>query len=184
MAGPKVKAEFFGGQQLATKLLQFDLNAHAVQGQLRVGVDSRKKHPRTGKSYSDIYIINEFGTAEIPARPAVESVLTRNQQKYLNSLRARLGIFMSPIRKSTGWSNSMKRLAKMIRKDIRAEIAAWDDPENADSTKRRKGFDNPLVETGGYADAFTFRWRGQATGNSAEARVLAKAFRRLDRLGK
>lgn len=183
MPGPKVTMKMFGGRKAAAKLLQFDLNAHAVQGQLRVGVDARKRHPRTGTSYAQVYAINEFGLG-VDARPAVTTVLTRNKRKYLNSLRSRLGIFMSPIRKSTGWKSSMQRFAKMMRNDIRKEIKAWDRPPNAAETINRKGFDDPLVETGGYADAFIFRWRGMATGNSSEAKVLAKAFRRLDRLGK
>lgn len=175
--------KMFGGRKAAAKLLQFDLNAHAVQGQLRVGVDSRKKHPRTGTSYADVYAINEFGLGP-EARPAVTTVLTRNRSKYLNSLRARLGVFISPNRKSTGWKSSMQRLAKIMRSDIRREIKAWDRPPNRKKTIDRKGEDNPLVETGGYADAFIFRWRGMATGNSSEAKLVAKAFRRLDRLGK
>lgn len=175
--------KFFGGSTAAAKLLQFDLNAHAVQGQLRVGIDKRKKHSRTGTSYAQVYERNEFGLGP-PARPAVTTVLTRNKRKYLNSLRARLGIFMSPIRKSSGWKTSMQRFAKMMRDDIRKEIMAWDSPPNAEETINRKGFDDPLVETGEYAEAFIFRWRGMATGNSKEAKVLARAFRRLDRLGK
>lgn len=178
-----VKMAFFGGKRLAQKILQFDLNAHAVQGQLRVGVDGRRIHPRTGTPYTQVYVNNEFGLGP-PARPAVTTVLTANRGKYLNSIRARLGIYMSPVRKTTGWKTTMLKFAKIIRNDIRREILSGDYERNAASTIKRKGFDHPLFETGGYADAFTFRWKGASSGNSAEAKILARGFRRLDRLGK
>ena len=74
----------------------------------------------------------------------------------------------------------MEAFGKQIVDDLRKGILAWGEPPNADSTKKKKGFNDPLVETGGagvgrLARSFVARWF--PAGGQAAVREAAVLYR-------
>lgn len=112
----------------------------------------------------------------IPPRPALGSAIANNQDSWLRSARARLAM---AVRGRTNLTTTIRRLGKRILDDIERSFSAWSSPANAPSTVRKKGFNDPLEETGALRKAFRFLW----TGRPRVPRQVVAMLRRLDRIG-
>ena len=107
-------------------------------------------HPRSEKPYSYIAAINEFGNEDlhIPPRPfmrestpkfreaMVRILLDHDYEKYPH-LTAR----------------DVEELKQTFKDILGESIRNFSSPPNAPRTVKRKGFNDPLVETGGLQDA-------------------------------
>lgn len=96
---------------------------------------------------------NEYGTATIPARPFVRSTFEANADAYLGMVDGMVG---EVLRGKSG-VKSLRRLGARMQRDVQQAIDAWSSPPNAPATIRRKGHNNPLVDTGSMRRAV--RWR-------------------------
>ena len=106
-----------------------------------------KKHPTEGVDMALVAIMNEYGTKLIPERSFMRNSIKENIDKinkYIEKLvdKIILGVLT--------WDIAIKRLAaygmNIVKKKIN-DSRSWAVPLS-DSTKKRKGSDQPLVDTG------------------------------------
>lgn len=123
----------------------------------RVGTDAIEVGFSAGNESLVKAVAAELGIGA-PARPFISTTLDNGRKIYttmlVDSMRAalvggsgrdRLGRFKTP---TVNVDTLLSEIGEEIRRDMQAYIRGWFDPENADSTVARKGFDDPLVETG------------------------------------
>lgn len=111
--------------------------------------------------------INELGSAgsgvrstdlqaPIPARPWFRTTVDKNADKYLK-LMAKL--FIEEMEKGLrgGDVRIKEAVAKRVVTDLKIAIQDWSEPPNSPYTEAKKGFNDPLVETGELQNAPTYR---------------------------
>lgn len=150
-----------------------------------LGIPEGLIHPRSKQPLNRIAVINEFGAPSptgrkrkgaIPARPAVTTTLRRNKFKYYGMMGAAAKKFLK--NKSSGAQQIARTLAAIVW-DVQYAIENWSDPPNAARTIRRKGFDDPLVETHLLARSFTFRSRTSPSRSTQASRELDMLLREI-----
>lgn len=113
------------------------------------GNDSR------GTPFVDIALYNEFGTYRIPARPAVRLASDEHQQDWSNTIESEVN---SIIGGGGNKSRMCKRVGKQMVKDIQSIFGDTSKlAPNAQSTIRRKGRNEPLVDTGTLKSKVSYR---------------------------
>ncbi|MGL5553420.1 MAG: hypothetical protein ACRDCV_14060 [Plesiomonas shigelloides] len=120
------------------------LKDHAVS----VGVhESAGKHEKSGQYVAFIAACNEYGTEKIPERSFFRTTLEERKRAYEAALRK---IVKRAIEgKGADPKILMGRFGRMVQQDIQKKIVDIQEPPNAESTiARKKGVDNPLVDTG------------------------------------
>lgn len=86
-------------------------------------------------------LYNEFGTSRIPERPFVRTSAKAIRKKVPGLIQFKdnkIGV---------------KKIATTAEKDMKRTIDRWSDPPNAPGTIRRKGRNDPLVDTGAMKNA-------------------------------
>jgi len=111
---------------------------------LTVGIlSSAGQHP-SGANMADIATFNEFGTRNIPARSFLRSTFDENADDYQS--------FIARLAGTLGKSKSAKQAAELLGLkmvgDVQKKIVDVRTPPNAPATIAKKGFDNPLIQTG------------------------------------
>lgn len=107
-----------------------------------------------GEKVADYAAMNEFGTATIPARPAMCRTLDEGGMEWLEALSWNIMTGKEP-------EKALKELGKVVRGAMVKKIRSWKFPPNAPSTVRQKlkkynVGDAPLYETGAYAGAIGY----------------------------
>ena len=126
-----------------------------------------------GKPVAAVAAFNEYGSANVPARPffrtALEAVQRDIRNVVANGLRANGAVAGSE-------DALMSTIGETITEAIRVSIEKWSSPGNAPYTIKKKGFDNPLIHTGAMMGAVD--WQGISNlrrlikGNSKQAKSL------------
>ena len=120
----------------------------------------KKKDITTG----EVAIINEYGTEDIPPRPAFKMGLDKSVKDNKKLIDAALKNISNHL--LTGRSASIKRNLQQVltqigrgaKKNTRTLIKTGAvEPGNAPSTIQRKGFDRPLWETGLLYDSVEYK---------------------------
>lgn len=129
-----------------------------------------------------VFAANEYGVVgtdgwHTPPRPALGEAVARNGGTWLRSAVQRLAM---AVRGRTRLTATIQRLGRKILDDINRSYASWTHPANAPSTVRKKGFNDPLEETGMLRKAFRYIW----SGRPSIPKGTVAAIRRLDRVGK
>jgi hypothetical protein len=101
-----------------------------------------------------IAVWNEYGTSRIPARPFMRSTLDRRSAAYDRQMEK---IFTKVMTGKVNVLTGLATLGKQIAKDISNSIDKWKKPPNAISTIKKKGFNDPLVETGELMNSIEYR---------------------------
>ena len=114
----------------------------------------RRFSPSPEIPIAKVAIANEYGVPEhnVPPRPFMKRTYDGNARKWANMVRDEL-----PQMKKMDLSIMAKRLATRIIRDTQTTINELMYPPNSPSTIRRKGFNNPLVDTGTMRDTMTWR---------------------------
>jgi len=99
---------------------------------------------------------NEFGTVNAPARPFLRSTHDEKKMDWIRRIMTDFGQVLE--QKKTG-QQMLQSVGQFASKDVRQAVIEWDTPANAPSTIRRKGFDDPLIETGEMRDAIDYKVR-------------------------
>jgi len=88
---------------------------------------------------------NEFGTSRIPERSFLRSTLSENEGKYS-------ALMEKAVKAVADGKLTLERAANLIGLemvgDVQEKITTLSTPPNAPSTIKKKGFNNPLIETG------------------------------------
>lgn len=127
---------------------------HAVQ----VGYFDGKTHPNTDGEHTEATIaaINEFGVPEdnIPERPFMMTTARRTRAlrevaRGYRTIISRPGV--------SAITHLLRKPGRVMQKEMSGVIRDFSDPANAPATIAKKGFDNPLVETGHLRDSVDTR---------------------------
>ncbi len=117
-----------------------------------IGIHEKAGNYPNGTPVSLVAAVNEFGTTKagrsgsvrIPERSFMRSTFDENKskwQKLNNDLLADVLLRGSTVDKT------LNQMGLVIMESIKAKILKMRDPPNAPSTRRKKGFDNPLVDS-------------------------------------
>ena len=135
----------FNNSQIIQRLYNYAGLARGKYQRLDVvfGVE-RAIHPRSGVSTGQILAINEFGDAmlNIPARPFMRTSNEIIKQKVRDIVYG-----MKAAGKPWVGETELEEIGLLGQATIRDTIIRWDTPSNAPRTIKRKGFNDPLIET-------------------------------------
>jgi hypothetical protein len=129
-----------GWALIRSKMLGLD-GAHT-----RVGVQEGEVR-EDGTDLVTVAAANEFGApkANIHERSFIRSTVDEQRPKVE---RIKEGIVRKALTGHVDIRHELALLGEEAQKDIQNKIIALDTPENAESTKKKKGSDNPLVDQG------------------------------------
>lgn len=103
-------------------------------------------------------LINEFGGGKIPSRPWLRAMFDARRSVYEEWVEtAVLRIMLDGADPRT----ELGDIAQRVEEDFRRSIREWAAPPNAPMTVSKKGFNDPLVETGAAQQAVTHRFGGR-----------------------
>lgn len=119
----------------------------------QVGFFDGKLHPGStdGTTEATVAAINEFGVPEdnIPERPFMFTTVV-NTKALKEMARGFRTLLERPA--SSALAQLFRKPARLMQKEMSATIRGFSSPANAPFTVAKKGFDNPLVETGHMRD--------------------------------
>ena len=104
-----------------------------------------------GISVAAVAAFNEFGGGHTPPRPFMHWTVKNRNRKWRNIVRDILPQYAHDIKKV------MSVLGEYASEDLSDVIRIWTRPPNAPSTIKKKGFNDPLVETGKMMNSV--RWK-------------------------
>lgn len=121
---------------------------------MQVGVVDESLSYPDGTKVMDVAFWNEYGTETIPARPAMRTAL-----KKTAPMLAKIGNEQAKqmLHGKLRFDHAARRLAKLLAGAMQESIEKWKRPPNAESTIARKGFDDPLIETGLYVNSIDYK---------------------------
>lgn len=113
-----------------------------------VGPEAGKTHPRTGTPLSDVGAINEFGapSKNIPKRPFLRPTINEKKQPLVKELQ-------NAAERGDRAREAFDKVGAKAVEIVKETITQLSSPANAPSTVDRKGFNDPLVETGSLRDS-------------------------------
>jgi len=131
--------------------------AKKLEGDMRVlaGVPKGAGTYEDGLTLATIAAVNNFGSADgkIPARPVLEPAITKGAPQY-----QRLAEVMLP--KVLSGEMTMRilleQMGQLAEGHIKQEITDLKTPPNAPSTIKKKGSDNPLIDTGAFRQSIRY----------------------------
>lgn len=118
----------------------------AAGGTVRVGILETQTYPtKDGKgdvSVAQVAYWNEYGTANIPARPFFRNTIAEKQDEWADNAASILQHADGDVGKA------LALIGEGVKGDIVEAIQNFREPENAPSTVKKKGFNKPLIDTG------------------------------------
>lgn len=117
---------------------------------IEVGFFEGEKYP-DGKSVAEVAAFNEFGGGKVPPRPFMRTCVERRKNIWKKLVRDELA-------KNEDARVTLALLGNRMVEDLKDYIKIWTYPPNAPSTIAKKGFNDPLVETGRMMNSVD--WRG------------------------
>ena len=113
---------------------------------VNVGVPEGKRE-EDGTPVAMIAAVHEFGSPSqgIPERPFLRVAVQRNRQKYVRLNRINL---VKMLRGQATVEQALGQLGEMAKGDVQTEIRSGVFAPLKEATKKRKGSDKPLIDTG------------------------------------
>lgn len=112
------------------------------------GSSGASEHPETdGATVAEVAAWNEYGTSRAPARPALGTLFERHGAAFRDAVKAAVS---DVIDRRASPAEALRRLGELGVLKLRETIAdsrSWAEPLAA-STVRRKGHDQPWIDTG------------------------------------
>lgn len=122
-----MSASLRGGERLMRKLQ----NMAQAQGKVRAGILEDATNMETGEPIAPYAAFNEYGTADIPARPFIRSTIQREGQTWSKGLARALANGRSA-------QDALKLVGRRMAEDIQATINSNMQPPNSPATIRAK----------------------------------------------
>jgi hypothetical protein len=130
-------------------------------GYVNVGIINGGKHEEGILTVAQVALYNEFGTDDgrIPERSFMRSTI-KEQRKKIKTMAKKLNESVAKGKRTK--KDALGLLGEELVGDIKQKIIDLREPENADSTLRKKdkrggGFsDNPLIDTGQMKDSIIY----------------------------
>lgn len=131
------------------------LQAEIARHEIAVGI-----LPSAGQDTVNHAVWNHYGTRRngkphIPERPFLASAINEFEDRIFQ----RTQIHLRTIRQSSDIRPMLGTIGRFVSDRIRDSIIDFDNPPNAPSTIKAKGFNDPLIETGKLRDATDFEIR-------------------------
>lgn len=135
-----------GGEKLEKALAAI---SDKMSGTLRVGFLEGATYP-DGTSVAQVAFWNEYGTTSAPARPFFRTMINRESPGW--------AILLGKAAEHYNYDGPtvLKFMGVKVAEDLQSSITGWQDPPNAKSTIRIKGFNKPLVHTNHMHDSVDF----------------------------
>ena len=118
----------------------------AAGGTVRVGILETPTYPAKGGkgdvSVAQVAYWNEYGTATIPARPFFRNTIAEKQDEWADNAASILQHTDGDV------GMALALIGESVKGDIVETIQNFNEPENAPSTVKKKGFNKPLIDTG------------------------------------
>lgn len=114
-----------------------------------VGYTENYHYDEKGASAALVATTNEFGVPEHnqPPRPFLRTTVKKKSRQWKD-------IMSDEFIHSQNWDKMLNEVAQACRDDISESIAKWKEPPNAPTTIKKKGFNDPLIDTGNMMDDF------------------------------
>ena len=112
--------------------------------QVRIGFQ-RGKGKSGGADIADVAMWNELGTENMPARPFMRQSVEKNRDRIKAACAQALKDVL--LGKTTAEA-ALRKLGAMQKALVQNEIKSGGFAPNAEPTKKKKGSDKPLVDTG------------------------------------
>ena len=114
-----------------------------------LGKAGQTQYPDADATLIDVAIWNHYGTrrkgkVHIPKRPFMDIAIRKYEQNMLNAVIAGINAII----RGSDARTQLDRLGLLHTGHIQKVIAALKTPPNAPATIRKKGVDNPLIDTG------------------------------------
>jgi hypothetical protein len=139
-----------GGHKIASALQKI-IKQHGENPTVQVGFMADAVY-EDGTPVAMVAALNEYGTKKIPPRPFFRGMINENKGDW--------GGYAANFMKETG-NDVIKTLDLMggeIQGELKNSIRDFSDPPNAQSTIDKKGFNDPLIDSGRmYRDSVTFK---------------------------
>jgi hypothetical protein len=127
-------AKVVGGTKLDAALARYLDNATLT---MRAGLLEGATEP-DGTPMALVGFWNEYGTEDIPPRPAFRTTAIAQASRWAKIV----GVTLQ--RNGGDFDAALRMAGEQAVVDIQKTIGAWTDPPNAPSTIAKKGFDGPL----------------------------------------
>lgn len=128
-----------------------------------IGIDGGllKDHSPTDTPFQEIVLRgwkNEFGWEPmVPKRPWLRQTFDRNKRKYAEKMIDIAWAIYSRDANIIKITRQIKRLGDLLEMDLFERVSRFSNPPNAEFTIEKKGFDDPLVETGDMLQTISHR---------------------------
>ena len=127
-----------------------------------VGIQEKEGVHLTNSKYTvaQVGIIQELGNSavNIPPRPFMETTLNTNRKKYGKMLENAAKAHTTLKGGKTGSVEAnLRTIGAIAVRDVKTTITTLSEPANAPYTIKKKGADNPLIESGQMRNSITFR---------------------------
>lgn len=135
-------ATISGGDRLAFALARIAYQLGGSAGAtLRVGFLEGATYPN-GTPVAAVAAWNEYGTRTIPARPFFRNMIAAKSKEWPDGIATQLRLTRYDV------ALTLQRTGAAIRGQLQLSIRSTNTPPNAPSTIAKKGFNNPLIDTG------------------------------------
>ncbi|HHZ7075506.1 TPA: hypothetical protein ACWLWR_000286 [Morganella morganii] len=125
--------------------------------ELRAGILDKETYPLNedgsgGEYVAQVAYIQEFGApgSNIPPRPFFRSAIAINKKNWSAVIARGLKNYNGDVALAFGSAG------EVIIDDLRESVRTWSSPPNAESTVRKKKFNNPLIHTGQLMNSFSY----------------------------
>lgn len=138
------------GLQLAQDALRKELEKLQGGGYVLVGIHEGAEQPKGADiTMATLGAIQHFGNEEIPARPWLDVGVEQGNKEYLEIIEegAASGLYQNQI---------LDQVGVVAVGYVQQYITDLKSPPNAQSTIRKKGSDNPLIDTGAMRQSVTY----------------------------
>lgn len=150
----KLQTSVAGGDSLGTKLRQIRERLQKNSGVL-IGLPAGTGSYEDGAPIAVIAAVQEFGSADgrIPERSFLRVPLRQNAETFQAIWRAQVPKVVDGDMTMHQVMSQLGARAVAVSQEAISEGIA---PENAESTKKRKGSSKPLIDTGALRQSITF----------------------------
>ena len=100
---------------------------------------------------AQIGFFNEYGTVTAPPRPFIRAGIDKNLEEYEHNMANQANDMIV-----NGQDLNIEEVGKKASLDVKRYASQLKEPKNAESTIKRKGFDNPLVDTGTMIESISY----------------------------
>jgi HK97 gp10 family phage protein len=115
---------------------------------------SETREDGSGLTNAEVATFNEFGTAKAPARPFMRPAIAENKMEIFWQQEEG---YSRVLQQQSTVGLELARIGQFAQTEIQKKIRSVKTPPNAISTIKRKGSNNPLIDTGAMRQSVTHK---------------------------